>query len=229
MGSCWRKFSGFGARRVRNPEVDIDGNGCRGWRRGGIEARNPASRDRSPSRGGQAETRLRRTNCGHTSTQLRRTRPTCAPLARWSRKPLIFTSFRPPSPEAGTLHIRTKGGGQDRVFLNPALVRMLGRFLGEVAPEANTGPNAPLFRSRWGTRLGPRPIQLRLAALCRVASITRRVSIHSVCHTVATRLCHKTGDLHLVQRALGHRQITTTEVYAQVSDDSLRKAVASRN
>ena len=44
-------------------------------------------------------------------------------------------------------------------------------------------------------------------------------------HTFATRLYDKTGDLYLVQRALGHRQITTTEVYARVSDDSLRRAV----
>ena len=39
-----------------------------------------------------------------------------------------------------------------------------------------------------------------------------------ICDTFATRLYEKTGDLHLVQRALGHRQITTTEVYARVSD-----------
>jgi len=38
---------------------------------------------------------------------------------------------------------------------------------------------------------------------------------------LSTRLYHKTGDLHLVQRALGHRQITTTGIYARVSDDWL--------
>lgn len=37
---------------------------------------------------------------------------------------------------------------------------------------------------------------------------------------------HKTGDLYLVQRALGHRQITTTEIYARVSDELLREAVS---
>ena len=73
--------------------------------------------------------------------------------------------------KAGTLHIRTKGGGQDRVFLNPVMVRMLGRLLSlgyardkrESAPEGNTGPNpsatlgtcgVPLFRSQSGCRLG---------------------------------------------------------------------------
>jgi integrase/recombinase XerC len=127
--------------------------------------------------------------------------------------------------QAGTLHIRTKGGGEERVFLNPALVRRLGRFLREVAPEDNSGPHVPLFRSQSGRRLGARQIQLRFAALCRKAGITRPVSVHSLRHTFATRLYQKTGDLYLVQRALGHRHITTTEIYAKVSDASLRRAI----
>jgi site-specific recombinase XerD len=40
-----------------------------------------------------------------------------------------------------------------------------------------------------------------------------------------SQLHRKTGDLYLVQRALGHRQITTTEVYARVSDEALMWAV----
>ena len=43
-------------------------------------------------------------------------------------------------------------------------------------------------------------------------------------HTFATRLYHKTGDLCLVESALGHRQIAPTEVYARVSDEALRVA-----
>jgi len=47
-------------------------------------------------------------------------------------------------------------------------------------------------------------------------------------HTFATRLYHKTGDLCLVESALGHRQIAPTEVYARVSDQALRVAIARR-
>jgi site-specific recombinase XerD len=43
---------------------------------------------------------------------------------------------------------------------------------------------------------------------------------------IAPCLYHKIADLHLVQRALGHRQTTTTEVYARVSDETLRRAVS---
>ena len=125
----------------------------------------------------------------------------------------------------GTLRIRLKGGTQGRVFLNPGLRRMMHRYLKENAPQGTCGPDTALFRASTDRRLGARQIQLRFAVLCRVAGIDRRVSIHSLRHTFATRLYEKTGDLHLVQRALGHRQITTTEVYARVSDQTLRRAV----
>ena len=59
------------------------------------------------------------------------------------------------------------------------------------------------------------------------AGITRPFSVHSLRHTFATRLYRKTGDLYLVQKALGHRQITTTEIYARVSDDTLRQTVTA--
>jgi integrase/recombinase XerC len=127
----------------------------------------------------------------------------------------------------GAIHIRSKGGGRDKVFLNPGLQRMLAGYLRNNAPQANTGPNLPLIRSRSGSRLTARPIQLWFAKLCREAGIEGKVSVHSTRHTFATNLYHRTGDLYLVQRALGHRQIGTTEIYARVSDSSLRQAVTT--
>jgi site-specific recombinase XerD len=47
---------------------------------------------------------------------------------------------------------------------------------------------------------------------------------HSVRHL--THWTIGTGDLYLVERALGHRQIAPTEVYARVSDEALRVAIA---
>ena len=85
----------------------------------------------------------------------------------------------------------------------------------------------PLFRNQSGRRLGARAIQLKFARWVQDAGIDRPVSVHSLHHTFATPLYEKTGDLYLVQRALGHRQITTTEIYARVSDEALRRAVAN--
>jgi len=128
--------------------------------------------------------------------------------------------------QSGVIQILAKGGHRGRVYLNPSLQGMLGQHLGESAPQAATAPNTPLFTSKSGRRLGARQIQLNFGRWVSGAGITRSVSVHSLRHTFATRLYRKTGDLYLVQRALGHRQITTTEIYARVSDDALRRAVA---
>jgi integrase/recombinase XerC len=129
--------------------------------------------------------------------------------------------------KAATLQIHAKGGGRERVFLNPQLVALLSKHLAESAPQSPGGPNSPVFRSKSGLRLGARQIQLNFARWLAEAGITRPFSIHSLRHTFATRLYRKTGDLYLVQRALGHRQITTTEIYARVLDDTLRQAVST--
>jgi len=76
-----------------------------------------------------------------------------------------------------------------------------------------------------GKPLGGRQIQLNFARWLKQAGITRPFSVHSLRHTFATWLYQKTGDLYLVRRALGHRQITTTEIYAKVSDQDLRRAM----
>jgi site-specific recombinase XerD len=51
--------------------------------------------------------------------------------------------------------------------------------------------------------------------------------VHSLRHTFATRLRERTGDLRIVQAALGHRHLATTEAYAQASDADVRRAVAT--
>ncbi len=75
--------------------------------------------------------------------------------------------------------------------------------------------------------MGQRQIQLRFTQWFEKAEIDRPVSLHSLRHTFATNLYEKTGDLHLVQRALNHRQITTTEIYARVDDEAVRQAVGA--
>jgi integrase/recombinase XerC len=129
--------------------------------------------------------------------------------------------------QSGTLTIQAKGGGEERVFLNPKLVGMIAAYVKESRTQGDCGPDTPLFRSRSSRRLGARAIQLKFTKWVQDAGINRPVTVHSLRHTFATRLYEKTGDLYLVQRALGHRNITTTEVYARVSDERLRRAVCA--
>jgi integrase/recombinase XerC len=123
----------------------------------------------------------------------------------------------------GTVTIKAKGGREETVFVNARVCRLLARYIKAVSATDGT----PLFRSRNGGRLGPRQVQLRLKHWLGVAAITKPLSVHSLRRAFAARLYSKTGDLHLVQRALGHRHITTTEIYVKVEDKALRKALAN--
>jgi len=123
----------------------------------------------------------------------------------------------------GIVAIRAKGGREQTVFLNASLCRLLRLYI----DASDGGDGRPLFCSRSGNRLGPRQIQLRLRHWLEAAGITRHFSVHSLRHAFAMRLFSKTGNLRLVQRALGHRHIATTEIYAQVEDKALRKAITS--
>ena len=89
--------------------------------------------------------------------------------------------------------------------------------------ERNAG--VPLFPSSRGDRIGPRQVELRLAHWLRQAGIARRCTVHTLRHTFASRLYEKTGNLRLIQRALGHRRVTTTEVYTRVTDCKLKQAI----
>jgi len=52
-----------------------------------------------------------------------------------------------------------------------------------------------------------------------------RVSPHTLRHTFATRFYRETGDIRMVQKALGHSDLSTTMIYTHVVDEELEGAM----
>lgn len=52
-----------------------------------------------------------------------------------------------------------------------------------------------------------------------------RVSPHTLRHTFATRLYRSAGKIRLVQKALGHSDLSTTMIYTHVVDEELEGAM----
>lgn len=84
--------------------------------------------------------------------------------------------------------------------------------------------SGPLFPGPHGEPLSARRARSRLAHWLRQAEI-RGGSPHTLRHTFATSLYRRTGDVRLVQRALGHRAIASTLVYAHADVDRLRSVL----
>lgn len=117
-----------------------------------------------------------------------------------------------------TLTIRTKGDVTQTVPITTEVRDMISPLIGDRV----TGP---VFAAADGSRLSTRHVARRLAEACARAGIAR-ISPHQLRHCFATGLYQRTGDIRLVQAALGHRSIVSTQVYAQVDGDRLRAAIA---
>ena len=76
-----------------------------------------------------------------------------------------------------------------------------------------------------GKRIGSRHAQRRFRMWREKAGISTTATPHSCRHRFAMQLYERTGDVLLVRRALGHRSISSTLVYARASEERLRAAL----
>ena len=71
--------------------------------------------------------------------------------------------------------------------------------------------------ARTGKPLGARQLRNRFARTVRDAGLAADVSPHALRHAFATHLLQAGCDIRVVQRLLGHRQISTTQVYTHLA------------
>ena len=119
-----------------------------------------------------------------------------------------------------TIRIRTKGEVEQVVYLSRSLARELQRHV-----KRRSGGSAALFQSQGGGPLKARQVQIRFSQWVRAAGIQRHYTVHSLRHAFATRLYEQTRDIRLVQKAMGHARVTTTEIYAESEDAAVHQAV----
>lgn len=83
-------------------------------------------------------------------------------------------------------------------------------------------PDGIAFLNPFGRRFDPKYVNLELAAACTKAKIPV-VSPHKLRHTAATLALMETGDLHGVQKLLGHQQVAlTANLYGHATAERTR-------
>lgn len=84
-----------------------------------------------------------------------------------------------------------------------------------------------LFLGSRGTRLSRQAAWQVVQRAAQAAGIAEPVSPHTLRHSYATHLLHGGADVRTVQELLGHASVTTTQLYTQVTVDSLREIHAA--
>lgn len=133
------------------------------------------------------------------------------------------------SVDLGDEVIRVNGkGSRERIvpIVSAQLRQALRRWL-ELRQRHH--PNTPLlFTNRNGRRLSDQSIRNIIRRIAETSG-AGRVTPHMFRHTLATQLLEEGVDLRHIQRLLGHSSITTTTIYAAVSDRSQRESLLSRH
>jgi integrase/recombinase XerD len=127
-----------------------------------------------------------------------------------------------------TITIRGKGDRQRRVYIPDHRMRdLLATYL-RTRNRNHPAGGTFLINTRGGpasTDYIRRLIRRRAAQ----AHILRRITPHMFRHSLATYLLEEGVDIRFVQRLLGHRSITTTQIYTHVADATLKSIVQERH
>lgn len=118
--------------------------------------------------------------------------------------------------------VRGKGGHERVIPLNPQLAELLKTYVQARGPAL---PTAPFFRSRFGRLLSRGSVYERVRTWGQRSRIGVRLSPHRMRHTFATHLVRAGVGLVTIRDLLGHRLITSTQVYLHVTADDLRAAL----
>ncbi len=112
---------------------------------------------------------------------------------------------------------RAKGKKDRYVNLPESILGQLRNYFKEYKPKIY------LFEGQYGGQYSIRSVQQVFKAAMKRAKINKEVGIHSLRHSYATHLLENGTDISFIQQLLGHNDIKTTLIYAQVSKKDLKK------
>ncbi len=124
---------------------------------------------------------------------------------------------------SGKLMVRQGKGRKDRsLWVGEEDLALLKLWM---ARKAKLPESELVFTSRDGKLIMSRYLRSMVKRLATKAGISKDVHPHTLRHTFATDLLRQTKNLRLTQKALGHAQITSTQIYTHIVDDELEEAL----
>ena len=122
----------------------------------------------------------------------------------------------------GKIKITGKGDRVYNVFIGDNLKQQIRLWLKDRDVYFNNTNSNALFVSQEGNRISPRTIKDLIDKYTDV--VDKHVTPHVMRHSCATNLYEKTGDIYLCAGQLNHKNVTTTQRYAELSDSKKKQA-----
>ena len=123
-----------------------------------------------------------------------------------------------------TVRVKGKGRKERLVPVGRTALAALNEYLAS-AERIVPASDKILFGNRFGGRLSVRSMERMVGFYSRLGNlISKKITPHTLRHSFATHLLERGADLRVIQELLGHKNITTTQVYTHLSTRKLKEA-----
>ncbi|EWH09099.1 site-specific tyrosine recombinase XerC [Catenovulum agarivorans DS-2] len=120
------------------------------------------------------------------------------------------------------VRVTGKGKKMREVPLTSIVVDKIRQWLIIRAQWAKADETA-LFISQRGTRISERHVRERMRQLALKQNLSHHLHPHKLRHSFATHMLESTQDLRAVQELLGHKNLSTTQIYTHLDFEHLSK------
>ncbi len=127
--------------------------------------------------------------------------------------------------ERGTIMVRQGKGKKDRMIpIGERAVAWTEKYLYEIRPSfAVALDEGTLFLTATGDPFTPNRLTQLVRAYVNAADTGKKGACHLFRHTMATLMLENGADIRFIQQMLGHADLSTTQIYTQVSIRQLKQ------
>lgn len=120
--------------------------------------------------------------------------------------------------------IKCSGNGKVRIIpLYPAAIKALSDYASEIRPKLIAEPTeTALFVNLNGERMSRQGFWKIIKHYQETAQIEKDITPHTLRHSFAAHLLENGADLRSIQEMLGHSDISSTQIYAQLVKQNLK-------
>jgi integrase/recombinase XerD len=121
--------------------------------------------------------------------------------------------------------VRESDGSDRRLELDEEMQTILERYLSDGRGYLLKDPKeSALFLNHRGHQLTRQGLWLIIKAYAREVDLKSEVTPHTLRHSFAAHKLEEGSDLEEVQKLLGHANISTTQIYTQLEEETAEKA-----
>lgn len=123
---------------------------------------------------------------------------------------------------SGSVKVRGKGKKERLALLGSEAQKAVRNYL-EGRESDGLGEKKHLFLNKLGTRLTDRSVRRIMDKYVKKCAIEEKISPHSIRHSFATHLLNNGADLRSVQELLGHKNLSTTQIYTHLETRRIKE------